>query len=296
MKKFAKIMSSALCAILCVIVLAGCGGKGQLDTEASISKKGLATSTTEDLETFLDGKKDVETGEPTLSTEGLASYKMTYKFKDGDEEMVLNAIVVLDLENEKIEGLALKCTEKVEEGNSTITMYIKDDIMYMALDTNVYGQKVSLKYKTSMADDNAEATLAENEGDLDYTEDVDYTGSFDGILSLLDSIDISALLEQIINISTMYEGNENVKITKYTNGDVTRYGVEFSNADSTSTTKLYFEITGNNLTGYELAQTDVEDGVTYESYSAITKFDGKISYPKFKDYVDLDEALGDLEA
>lgn len=281
MKKFAKILSSALCAVLCIIVLAGCGGKAQLDTEASVSKKGLKSSTTQELETFLDEK----TGESELSIENLASYRYTLKSKDSDGEMTINAIVIIDLEKQEVSELAMKYYLKADTmGTQDYAIYIKDSVMYMSGDLEIAGTKSSFKYKMTLTDEEGVEPTAEN------GEDTDYASMFAGILNMLDQMDVSGLVKTIYGLPGMYEDYlENVKITKYTKGDVTRFGIEYVD-NNEETTKWYFEVTGNNITALQME----EYSETSEYFSAISKFDGKINYPKFKDYTDLDTLLSGI--
>lgn len=262
MKKFAKILSSALCAVLCIIVLAGCGGsKAQLDTEASVSKKGLAESSMNEFTTFQGTHEEMDTN--------LTSYRYTVKMNAYGGEMYVNGIVQFD-ENGKLVGTAAKATSKYSTGLITVEVeeqiYVKDGVgyLYMKSGDNEYKYKITLP--------------AEPAGDEEDHSALDsFTNAGLDLIELLEEFDFTEI--------------ENVAVTKYEKGDIVRFGFEF--AEGTTTNKYYIEIDNNAITGIEIEiNTPADEANDVEAryyYAAISAFDGEIKYPSFKGYTEVTE-------
>ncbi len=279
MKKFAKILSSALCAVLCIIVLAGCGGKAQLDTEASVSKKGLAASNMNEFTTFQETHEDVNTN--------LKSYRYTLKMNMSGFETYVNGIAQLD-DNGKVVGTAAKGSSKYSEPTTGITVeaeqeiYVKDGVGYIYLKSNVLDKEY--KCKITLPTEPAEPAEP-SDGDEDSTLD-SFASAAVELVELLEAFDFTEI--------------ENVTVTKYEKGDLIRFGFEFT--EGTTTNKYYIEINNNAITGIEIEANRPADEATGQKasyyYTAISAFDGKIEYPSFKGYTEVTEdyleALMDL--
>lgn len=267
MKKFAKILSSALCAVMCIIVLAGCGGKAQLDTEASVSKKGLATSSMADFTTFTDEHTEMDTD--------LASYRYTVKMKSGGMDMYLNGIAQFD-ETGKLVATAAKAISKYSTGLITVEVeqqiYLKDGVGYLFMKSgdNEYKYKITIPAEPVADEDGGTSSLNT------FTE------------AGLDLVDLLEEIGRVVDV-------ENVTVTKYENGNIIRYGFEF--AEETTTNKYYVEINGNAITGIEIEiNTPADETTDTEAnyrYAAISPFDGKVEYPSFKGYTEVTEDVLD---
>lgn len=278
MKKFSKIMASALCAVLCVLVFVGCSGADkQLNTEAGVSTKGLKASNAQEYNTFMATLNSSEDGGEEVNTE-LSAYRYTIEMKDGanaTNNVYMNGIVKLD-ENGELSEMATKITMNYLGFDISAKVYVKNGVGYIEMKMN--GETAKIKMDLS---------------DVLPKEDVDYsspelstTGGYSGFFK---TTDLVSVLEGMGDMAELDVDDTTIVVKKYNSGDVTRFIIE--KTDEGATSKYAFEFDGNNITGVSFETVAVKDGISNTYRVAVSKFSGNISFPSFDKYTDITSEL-----
>ena len=266
MKKFTKIMTTMLCAVLCVFAFVGCASKAekQMKTEAGITKTGYTECTKEDFATFA-------LSSPNVNADVLKSYRVTYDFKTGDlSVMYQNGIFALNSDG-TLNGAAAKTTVNLGIAAGSVMMYYKDGVGYL---NTVVGDEEH-KYKVTNPD----------------------MESSDSNFGKQDIVNV----DDIWKMFNAWADQEGTLFKKSVDGDITRFCLSLDKVDydlvQGAKLDAYIEFDGQNFNGLELVfakeadlTTDAEEASEAVSLRvAISPFSGKIAYPSFKGYQEVTE-------
>lgn len=259
MRKIVKILSSALCAVMCIFVLAGCGNsEAQLNSEASVNKNGLTESTKMEYAKFLANRSEKD----ALDASPL-SYRFTVKTSTTESEQYVNGISKLDGAGNLIE-LALKLNVRCGDLSKETTVYLKDSYIYVLVENG----DEKLGYKTPYI------------ADQTPVEDTSISSKND-IFDLLNEAKMENLYVKAWEI---YNLND-IKVTQYETVGVARYGVEYTDTELGAENKYFIDTKNNVILGIEWESSQT-NGTT--NTITVSRFDDEIKYPSFKDCAEVE--------
>jgi len=262
----------ALVLVFCTFALVACGGKAQLDQEASVSKKGFVASNKEEVTAVFEGDDA-----PKYEGTGFQfTMTMTETVKGETQEIILNGYVTGDKDG-NLTGIAVK----IQSGDTFLAnAYYKDGYTYLY--AKIDEQEVKFKAAEALTGDTA-ATDEEDDFSL---------ATFQNFGTQL------AEMIQMIFENTATQEVEGLTFEKAIKGDNARYHVGLAENDTTeaktTNTDVYIEIQKNTLVGLEAnVNTTTKVGKTTNETAikfATCVFEKEIKFPSFKDYKEVNEA------
>lgn len=252
----------ALVLVFCTFALVACGGKAQLDQEASVSKKGFVGSNKQEVTAVFEGDTKPEEFETT-------NFQATMTMKGTTTKGGIS--ITMDI----LMNMYITCDEQGEPTGFAIKLKSGDDFV-----TNIYFQDKNAYFYCK-----SEKTELKCKMPLDPTSNEPVT-SVASIVSMSSAIPTLAQLAFSNAFDVEIEG---MKFEKAIKGDNARYHIAYtqpkSETEKEATYNLYIQLNKNTISAIE---ANVEsNGINVKM--AASQFNGEIKFPSFKGYKEASE-------